>query len=45
MLAFFIFLSTLVLLFWRPWNLPLWLIAIFGALFAFIFKLVNLEDA
>ncbi len=45
MLASVIFIITLILLFWRPWNLPLWLIAIFGALFAFIFKLVNLEDA
>ncbi|MCW1474195.1 hypothetical protein OLY32_03690, partial [Campylobacter jejuni] len=23
-MLFFIFLSTLVLLFWRPWNLPIW---------------------
>ncbi|EJF0753312.1 arsenic transporter [Campylobacter coli] len=45
MLASVIFIITLILFFWRPWNLPLWLIAIFGALFAFIFKLVNLEDA
>ncbi len=45
MLASVIFLITLILLFWRPWNLPLWLIAIFGALFVFIFKLVDLEDA
>lgn len=30
MLASVIFIITLILLFWRPWNLPLWLIAIFG---------------
>ncbi|TKX31399.1 arsenic transporter [Campylobacter aviculae] len=39
-----IFLVTLIFIFWRPWNLPLWIISSFGAFFVFIFKLVNLKD-
>ncbi|EFV08043.1 arsenical pump membrane domain protein [Campylobacter jejuni subsp. jejuni 305] len=30
----FYFLSTLVLLFWRPWDLPIW---VFSSLGAFLF--------
>ncbi|EOJ9182738.1 ArsB/NhaD family transporter, partial [Campylobacter jejuni] len=45
MLAFFIFLSTLVLLFWRPWNLPIWVFSSLGAFFVFIFQLVDFKDA
>ncbi|EIP3088502.1 arsenic transporter, partial [Campylobacter jejuni] len=44
MLAFFIFLSTLVLLFWRPWNLPIWVFSSLGAFFVFIFQLVDFKD-
>ncbi|MCW1727015.1 hypothetical protein OLY37_02700, partial [Campylobacter jejuni] len=29
-MLFFIFLSTLVLLFWRPWNLPIWVFSSLG---------------
>lgn len=45
MLAFFIFLSTLILLFWRPWNLPIWVFSSLGAFFVFIFQLVDFTDA
>lgn len=45
MLAGIIFLSTLILLFWRPFNLPLWMISTIGAFFVFAFGLVNLDDA
>ncbi|EAI1628448.1 arsenic transporter [Campylobacter coli] len=45
MLAFFIFLSTLVLLFWRPWNLPIWVFSSLGAFFVFIFQLIDFKDA
>ncbi|MCW1588636.1 hypothetical protein OLR69_00340, partial [Campylobacter jejuni] len=27
---FLFFLSTLVLLFWRPWNLPIWVFSSWG---------------
>lgn len=45
MLALFIFLITLILLFWRPWNLPLWAISTLGAFFVFVLKLVDFQDA
>ncbi len=45
MFAGVIFLSTLILLFWRPFNLPLWMISTIGAFFVFAFGLVNLDDA
>ncbi|KGI55086.1 arsenic transporter [Campylobacter sp. MIT 97-5078] len=45
MLALWVFLATLFLLFWRPWNLPLWVISTLGAFFVFALKLVNLDDA
>lgn len=43
--ALFIFLATLLLLFWRPYHLPLWVISTAGAFFVFILKLVDLDDA
>lgn len=45
MLAFFIFLSTLILLFWRPWNFPIWVFSSLGAFFVFVFQLVDFKDA
>ena len=45
MLAFFIFLFTLILLFWRPWNLPIWVFSSLGAFFVFIFQLADFKDA
>ncbi|MCW1758052.1 hypothetical protein OLW58_10110, partial [Campylobacter jejuni] len=30
-MLFLFFLSTLVLLFWRPWNLPIWVFSSLGA--------------
>ncbi|WP_348519079.1 arsenic transporter [Campylobacter sp. CCS1377] len=44
MLAWIIFLSTLILLFWRPWNLPIWSISILGAFVAFVLGIVNFND-
>lgn len=45
MLTFFIFLSTLILLFWRPWNFPIWVFSSLGAFFVFVFQLVDFKDA
>ncbi|MCW1573496.1 hypothetical protein OLU58_03305, partial [Campylobacter jejuni] len=36
-MLFLFFLSTLVLLFWRPWNLPIWVFSSLGLFFVFIF--------
>ncbi|MCW1844252.1 hypothetical protein OLR47_00185, partial [Campylobacter jejuni] len=35
-MLFLFFLSTLVLLFWRPWNLPIWVFSSWG-FFCFYF--------
>ncbi|MDP8518297.1 arsenic transporter [Campylobacter coli] len=45
MLASVIFIITLILLFWRPWNLPIWVFSSLGAFFVFIFQLVDFKDA
>ncbi|MFY4700917.1 ArsB/NhaD family transporter [Campylobacter jejuni] len=44
-MLFLFFLSTLILLFWRPWNLPIWVFSSLGAFFVFIFQLVDFKDA
>ena len=45
MSALVLCLATLILLFWRPFNLALWVYSSLAAFLAFILKLVDFEDA
>ncbi len=45
MSALVLSLATLILLFWRPLRLPLWIYTSIVAFLAFVLKLVDFEDA
>lgn len=45
MLALVLCLTTLILLFWRPLNLALWVYSSIAAFLAFVLELVDFEDA
>ncbi|WP_257904395.1 arsenical pump membrane protein [Campylobacter lari] len=43
-MIFLIFLSTLILLFWRPFSLPIWVYSILGAVICLVVNKVNMQD-
>lgn len=44
MMIFFLFALTMFFIYWRPFNLPLWVFSTLGALAAFVLGLVSVED-
>ncbi|CAM4187285.1 ArsB/NhaD family transporter [Campylobacter armoricus] len=43
-MVFLIFLMTLILLFWRPFSLPIWVYSTLGAITCFITDKINIQD-
>lgn len=43
-MAFSLFILTMLLIYWRPLNLPLWVFSTLGAVGAYLFNVVNLDD-
>lgn len=43
-MAFSLFMLTMLLIYWHPLNLPLWVFSTLGAVGAYLFNVVNLDD-
>ncbi|WP_300692365.1 MULTISPECIES: arsenic transporter [Helicobacter] len=44
MIAYFLFAGVMLVIYLRPFGIPIWLVSVFGALFALAFGIVNLRD-